>query len=153
MVIEHNNDFKEKNRSLEQEVTLEVGDVEIGAVEIKDGETDDRASVVADGDKKAVLFREKFSSIGDGRKTISAAGTAEALVGTATPCKKAVITALAGNTDTVVVGASTVVAALATRRGTPIEPGDSFWFPFEDLADVYIDSEVNGEGVSFTYFV
>ncbi len=37
-----------------------------------------------------------------------------------TPCKKVTITAETDNTGIVVIGGSTVVAALGTRQGTPL---------------------------------
>lgn len=91
------------------------------------------------------------STIADGRKTVTAAGTAEALAAS-TACKLITITAETDNTDIVVVGGSTVVAALATRRGVPLDPGDSYELGIDDLADVYIDALVNGEGVTYAYF-
>ena len=91
------------------------------------------------------------STIGDGRKTVTSAGTAETLVASSTACKSVTITALEANTDAVCIGASTVVAALATRRGTPLLAGDSVTIVIDDLQKLYIDSVVNGEGVSFHY--
>ena len=90
------------------------------------------------------------TGLGDGRKTVTAAATAEALAAS-TPAIYVVVTALVGNTGIVVVGGSTVVAAAATRRGTPLSPGQSMGLPVDDLADVYLDVTVSGEGVSYTY--
>ena len=91
------------------------------------------------------------STIADGRKVVTVAGTAEALA-SSTACKLITITAETDNTDIVVVGGSTVVAALATRRGIPLYPGDSYELGIDDLSDVYIDALVSGEGVTYTYF-
>ena len=93
-----------------------------------------------------------IGAVGDGRKTVTAAGTAEAVAGS-TSIKEVTFTAETDNTDIIVIGGSTVVAALATRRGTPLYPGDSVTFTGDDLADFYIDSLVNGEGVTYTYLV
>lgn len=90
------------------------------------------------------------TSLGDGRKTVTAAGTAEAF-GTSTACKWIVATAETDNSQTVVVGGSTAIAALATRRGTPLEAGDSCLILTDNLADAYLDSLVTGEGITFTY--
>ena len=90
------------------------------------------------------------STVGDGRKTVSATGTAEALAST-TPCKEVTITAELDNTDVIVVGGSTVVAALATRQGTPLYPGDSTTIETDDLAEVFLDVIVDGEGATYTY--
>jgi hypothetical protein len=51
----------------------------------------------------------------------------------------------------VCVGGSTVIAALATRRGIPLYPGDSVTLIVNDLAIVYIDAMVATEGVTFLY--
>jgi hypothetical protein len=94
---------------------------------------------------------QTFPNIRDGRKVVAAAGTAERLVATNTPCKKVTIMALIANTDYVVVGDSTVVASAATRRGIPLGAGTSITLDIEDLYAVYLDAVVSGEGVSFIY--
>ena len=90
---------------------------------------------------------------GDGRKVVTTAGTRVALVASPTPAKKVTVVGEWDNTKEIVVGGNTVVAALATRRGEPLGPGQSTQINVTDLADVYIDSLVNGEGVTFVYEV
>ena len=90
-------------------------------------------------------------TIGDGSKDVTAAGTAEALSATSLPVDFVSITAKIGNTGTIVVGASTVVAAAATQRGAPLLAGESISIGAVDLSAVYIDSTVSGEGVTFMY--
>lgn len=106
-----------------------------------------RVSVVSG----SVTITDPTAGLGTGRKTVTTAGTAVALVGSSTPCTWVAITAETDNTDLVVVGDSNVVGLLATRRGTPLYPGDSVVFPIDDLQDVYLDSLVNGEGATFFY--
>lgn len=89
-------------------------------------------------------------AIGDGRKVVTTAGTAVALA-TATAAKSVTITAETDNTGIISVGGSGVIASLATRRGTPLNAGDSMSLDISDLAVVYIDSTVNGDGVTYTY--
>ncbi len=91
-------------------------------------------------------------TIADGRKTVTSAGTAVAL-GSATTIKKITIQALGANTDFVAVGASTVVAASGTERGILLGPYQSVVFTNDDLADIFVDSVVSGEGVNFVYEV
>jgi len=91
------------------------------------------------------------SSIKDGRKVVTTAGTRVALAAS-TACKHITITAETNNTDIVVVGGITVVAALATRQGVPLYPGDTYDLDIDDLSDVYIDALVSSEGVTFAYF-
>lgn len=98
-----------------------------------------------------VTAAHAITGIGDGRKTVTSAGSAEALAASTT-CKRVVICAETDNTGTVVVGGSTVVAALGTRRGIPLGPGDVFELEIDNLADVYLDSTVSTDGVTFTYF-
>ncbi len=98
------------------------------------------------------LMRHNIAGIGDGRKTVATAGTAEALAAS-TPAKVVFITAETDNTNPVTVGGSTVVGAEATRRGTPLYPGETITLLCDDLADIYVDAITNGEGVTFTYLV
>lgn len=87
----------------------------------------------------------------DGRKVVASAGTAERLVSSSTKARKVTIMAELDNTDYVVIGGSTVVAALATRRGIPLSAGSSVTLDIENLYDLYVDAVVNGEGVTFIY--
>lgn len=87
----------------------------------------------------------------DGRKTVTTPGTAVQLATSATRCKQVTIMAELDNGDYVVVGGSTVVAALATRRGIPLSPGMSIVLKADDLTDIWIDAVVATEGVTFLY--
>ena len=86
---------------------------------------------------------------GDGRKVVASAGTAEA-IGSGS-CTKVIIVAETDNTGCVVVGASTVVASAATRRGVPLFAGEKVEVNCTNLNQVYIDATVTGEGVTFLY--
>lgn len=92
-----------------------------------------------------------YANIGDGLQLIAASGTAEAL-GSSTPCRLVVVSARPENTDVVVVGASTVVAAAGTRRGISLSPGQSVSLRVTDIANLFVDAVVTGEGVSYVYF-
>ncbi|MCD6149002.1 hypothetical protein J7J18_06550 [bacterium] len=94
-------------------------------------------------------FIAGYSEIGDGSKTVSTAGTRVAL-GSGSCCH-VFITAKSDNSGTIVVGGNTVVAALANRRGIPLDPGDTIDFPIDDLSKVYIDATSNGDGVTYLY--
>ncbi len=87
---------------------------------------------------------------GCGRKVTAVAGTAVALA-PSTAAKWVIVTGETDNTSTVVVGTSAVIAVLATRRGTPLEAGESCVLLIRNLVNVFIDSLVAGEGVTFTY--
>lgn len=97
-----------------------------------------------------VYTQSNITGIANNRKVVTTAGTAVALAAT-TACKRVTITAETDNTGVIVVGGSGVVAALATRQGVPLNAGDTYELDITDLASVYIDSTVNGDGVTFTY--
>lgn len=93
-----------------------------------------------------------YPRIADGTKSVTTAGTAVALVSASTECRMVMIQAKPENTDTVVVGASTVVASSATRRGIALIPGQSVTLRVTNLDVLYLDAVVSGEGVSYVYF-
>ena len=81
-----------------------------------------------------------------GEKTVAAAGTAESLVAATKRAKAVTIIAKAGNTGQVYVGGSDV--ASTTNDG--LDAGESLTIEavtWLDLADIYLDADVNGEGV------
>jgi len=88
----------------------------------------------------------------DGRKVTTTAGTAVAL-GSTTTIKRIHIQALPDNTDIVAIGGSTVVAAAATAQGISLGPFQSITLTNDDLADIFVDSRQDSEGVSFIYEV
>jgi len=84
----------------------------------------------------------------NGQETVAAAGTAEALKTTKTEVLAVIIKALPGNTDDVYIGDSDVSSA----NGLVLSPGDPVAIPIDDLAKVFVDVDVNGEGVSWVAF-
>ena len=89
-------------------------------------------------------------AIFSGRKVVASAGTREKLA-TDTYCKKVTITALVENTGVIVVGGSGVIALQINREGIPLYPANSVEIATSNLNKIYLDSEVNGEGVTFNY--
>lgn len=87
----------------------------------------------------------------DGRAVVTTAGTAVQITTTQTPISEVILTAETDNTGIVVVGGSTVVAALATRRGIPLSAGDSITLTINNLSRLYIDSTVSTDGVTYAY--
>jgi len=92
-------------------------------------------------------------TIVDGSKDVVTPGTAVQLSATSVPIGRVVVTSKEENTGLVVIGDSTVVAAQATRRGTPLTPLSTMDLTVDDLNKIYIDAEKAGDGVTFTYFV
>lgn len=89
-----------------------------------------------------------------GAKNITLAGTAERLSSVSVPARWVDIQAKFGNTDSVFIGDSTVDSA----SGITLSPGATItvgnlqrWFTL-DLHGIWIDSAVNGEGVTFNYW-
>jgi len=171
--------YDKTNRSIRTGVTLE-GDLEIGAVELKDATTATRMALNAANTARTtgtIVIPSQHvgangssmpsgasvsdpihvstggavaSVIGDGRQVVTTPGTAVALAGS-TVIKEVTITSELNNTGTITVGGSTVVDAEATRRGTPLYPGDSFTLKSDNLSEIFIDAEIGTDGVSFSY--
>ena len=81
------------------------------------------------------------------QKTVTSAGTAEALISSG-GARIISVKALGTNTDYVWIGDSTVDNTI----GYPLAPGDQYELqpPGQEIGAVYVDSEVNGEGVGVT---
>lgn len=94
---------------------------------------------------------EKYNSAKDGRKTVTAAGTAEQLASD-TKCRKVDVMALPSNTSGIAVGGDTVVADASTVRGIPLVAGQSTTIFIHNLNKIWIDAEKNGEGATYMYF-
>lgn len=92
-------------------------------------------------------------AVKNGRKVVAAAGTPLALLAqsAASKCKWVIVTALNANTSPVAVGGAAVVAAAGTETGVVLGPGDAVTIAVSDVSLVFVDSRVNGEGVSFAY--
>ena len=87
-----------------------------------------------------------------GNKTVTSAGTAEALASSDTLIKALTIKADEANTNKIYPGDSTVDNTYAG----PLSAGDSLSLTWPEgdmgnLADIYIDADTNGEGVVFWY--
>ena len=85
----------------------------------------------------------------DGRKTVTAAGTAEALSSVPLKVKTLTVQAFEANTLAVSVGGATVVAADGTERGIKLFALSTHPFEDVDLNTIYVDAQFSGEGVSF----
>lgn len=89
------------------------------------------------------------TALTSGRKVVTTAGTAVQITGTPARISAITITAETDNTGVVVFGDSSVVAALATRTGTPLNAGDTATVPVDSFNDIWLDSTVNGDGVTY----
>jgi len=149
-------------------VDINAADIQIGAVEIKNGTDDTRAAVgsgVAANALRSVLATDvglpagtsaigkvghDTTGLGHGIKTVTAAGTDEALAAS-TAAKWVVVQAQTDNTSAIAVGASGVDATVATGTGLLLYAGESITLQIDNLADVFVDALVSGEGVRYLY--
>lgn len=107
-------------------------------------------NAVLDSIDEAVSSKQ-ITTIGHGVTTVTTAGTDVALAAS-TACKRITIQAQTDNTGVIAVGGSGVDATVATGTGILLFPGDAYELDIDNLADVFIDSSVNGEGVRYTWF-
>ncbi len=92
-------------------------------------------------------------ALADGRKIVTTAGTSEPLEANENVVKYVIITAETNNTGIVTVGAESVVATVLTRRGIPLNAGDTISLGGVDLNEVYLDVTVSGDGVTYLYLL
>lgn len=83
-------------------------------------------------------------------KTVDTAGRSVRLSDTSCPFRKCVVYARYSNTGLIRLGHSDKVYAVSTQeRGIPLWPGESREFTDDDLRDIWMDAEVDGEGVTW----
>jgi len=138
--------------SYESEILQKVArqDLEVKGLRIFAYGLDGVTPVVLSVDASGNLNVASPTTCGDGRKIVTTAGDREQFSTQA--CKYVVITAEDDNTEIVVIGGSTVVAAQATRRGILLEPSRSVVLQVSNLNLLYIDAMVSGEGVVYAWF-
>lgn len=94
-----------------------------------------------------------FNRLISGRKTVSSAGTAEALSSVSIGIKGCVVCAEDSNTGTISVGGQNgTVAVEPTRTGIYLLTADCAMIPVNDLSNIYVNSTINGDGVTFGYY-
>jgi len=128
----------------EQEVLNAIYDDTNGALKTN-------ATVIATSTNVIGRVGHDITGIGHGVTTVTTAGTDVALAAS-TPCKKVDIQAQTDNTSAIAVGGSGVDATVATGTGIFLNPGDVYSLEIDNLADIFIDSLVSGEGVRFSFF-
>ena len=102
-------------------------------------------------DVNATVTSSSTAIGGDGVTTVSSAGSDVVLAGS-TSCKRIEIQAQTDNTGVIAVGATGVDATESTGTGIILYPGDVMTIETDNLADIYIDATVNGDGVRYLYF-
>lgn len=84
------------------------------------------------------------SSVLNGSVVVTTGGTAVALA-VSTTITSVVVKAKYGNTGTIYIGNATVDSS----NGVELQAGDAISIDIDDLAKVYVDASVNGEGVDY----
>lgn len=102
-------------------------------------------------EQKRSIVSDGFETIATGAKTVTSAGTAEIIVDESTPARFVMITTDDDNTGRVAIGGSGLVAS---TDGGSLGAGETVTVPVPngDLANLYLDVTVSGEGVKFTYW-
>ena len=88
-----------------------------------------------------------MAKISTGTKTVTTAGTRVALAGSG-QAKALAVTAKQTNAGSIYVGDATVSSSVTP----PLNPGDTITMSADDpfnLADVYLDSQINGEAADY----
>jgi|LGVF01.1.fsa_nt_gb hypothetical protein len=89
------------------------------------------------------------STIGSGRQIVTTAGTSVRL-GTTLTIGGVIVVAEFGNTGVICVGGSNVIADESTRLGVPLNPGDAVILTIDDISKIWLDSTIDGDGVTYT---
>ena len=122
-----------KNAGLKVVADLTVSDIQIGAVEIKDASTADRAGVDHDLLSLNVNPKAPTSFVAD---TKALSGSAEKLVASSTPVKRGVILRNdKNNSNDMWIGPD---SGVAVDNGYPIHPGESHAIDIDDLEKVWV---------------
>ena len=139
-----------KISSTQGNVVLEAGDLEIGAVEIKNSSSDDRAVVktgssFVPGDLAiGVADVSTPTTLTGGSKTKAAAAGVGEVLGASLATKSIYIRAKSTNTNNVFIGDSTVDA-----NQIILAANDSVTIDIANRASVYVDVTTGGEGVDY----
>ncbi len=84
-----------------------------------------------------------------GRQVVTTAGTAELLSDAPLRVARVDIFALDANTARIYVGDHAVSAVASNQQGAPLSALEQMWLENVDLADIWIDAAVSGEGVTW----
>lgn len=88
-----------------------------------------------------------YTTIATGKVTVTTAGTRVPLASVNTPTKTVTIRALSTNTGIIYVGDVTVTSG----NGFQLSKSESVSIDYHLLDTVYIDSSVNGEGITYIW--
>jgi len=111
-----------------------------------------RSSIISGSTNEPIVgINHTITGMADGITSVATAGT-DVTLGPTTTIKKVDIQAQTDNTGLIAIGNTGVDATESTGTGVILYPGDTFTLEINQLATVFIDSTVSGEGVRFVYF-
>ena len=137
-----------------------TGDVEIGAVEIKDATTTTRATVGVNGLAVDAYVNRIDQSVSEsntlspifGTQAVAVSGVAEPLASSSTKVIMAVVFTISTNTSDVYLGTAAVDKTsskqMILQPGATVSIDAPLGFNF-NLANLYVDAEISGEGVNY----
>lgn len=109
--------------------------------------------LIATTNGSLTIVHRGAATITSGRTVVTTSGSSVQLTTASTTCFRVDVVADLGNTDAIVIGGSTVVAALGSQVGTAILPGNTpVSILIDDLSKLYIDAIVSGEALCFNYY-
>lgn len=114
--------------------------------------TDNDELLVSPVDGAGNSTSNRATTLGQGSKAVTSAGTAVQLSASSVPCKWVTVEAYRSNTGFIAVGGSSVLAS-AAGTGATLASGDPAYLEVSNLNIVYIDASVSAEGVRYTYGV
>lgn len=81
-----------------------------------------------------------------GRKAVTTSGTEVQLASSAVAVTSCAVKALAANTNNIYIGGD---SSVTTSNGFVLDAGETLVLDVDDPQDIWLDSDTNGEGVSF----
>lgn len=107
---------------------------------------------IVDSNGNQVVPDSPGTAIVSGTKTVTTAGTAVQVTATPTTIKSIYVSADMGNVKSIVVGDSSVVAALSSQRGIQLIPGATpIKLDINDLSLLWVDALSSGDKLSYAY--
>ena len=100
------------------------------------------------GDGSGAIPGYTPETISSGRQIVTTAASAVQLASSLV-MGEIIIVAEFNNTGVICVGGSGVIADEATRKGAPLNPGDAVIITIDNINKIYIDSTIDGDGVTY----
>jgi hypothetical protein len=90
-----------------------------------------------------------ISNLSGGRKLVTTAGTRVQLSTSSVPCQGLIIQSLRSNSGNISIGGEDVSGTLGTENGVELSPGQTMTLFCKDVSLVWMDSDINSEGIQY----